>query len=91
MMTPNLMSEQGWKGYLVFCILNFAFVPALWLFYPETSGRRLEQIDAIFYKTSPIVGGTQWAQKGKFETEGLEAALGETSKGHPEHVEDAKE
>lgn len=80
MMTPSLMKNQGWKGYLVFCILNFAFIPIIWVFYPETSGRRLEQIDAIFYKTSPIVGGTQWAKKGKFEADGLESAIEEQEK-----------
>ena len=85
------MSTQGWKGYLVFCILNFAFVPAIYFFYPETSGRRLEQIDAIFYKTSPIVAGTQWAKKGKYESDSLEAALGEHEKNADlKHVEVAE-
>ena len=80
MMTPSTMSSQGWKGYLIFTIFNFAFVPAIWLFYPETTGRRLEQIDAIFYKTGPIVGGTQWAKKGHFESDALESALAEQTK-----------
>ena len=50
MMTPSLMSEQGWKGYLIFTVFNSAFVPFIYFFYPETTGRRLEEIDPIFYR-----------------------------------------
>ncbi|EPE04636.1 sugar transporter [Ophiostoma piceae UAMH 11346] len=81
MMTPSMMENQGWKGYLIFTVFNFAFIPAIYLFFPETTGRRLEQIDAIFYKTSPIVSGTQWAKRGKFESDFLENALAEHTKG----------
>lgn len=78
MMTPSTMSSQGWKGYLIFTIFNFSFIPFIWLFYPETSGRRLEQIDAIFFRTGAIVGGTEWAKRGKFESDALESALAQT-------------
>ncbi|TPX12387.1 uncharacterized protein E0L32_006799 [Thyridium curvatum] len=81
MMTPSTMSSQGWKGYLIFTVFNFAFIPFIYLFYPETTGRRLEQIDAIFYKTGAIVAGTQWAKKGHFESDALESALAEQTKG----------
>lgn len=75
MMTPTTMSSQGWKGYLIFTVFNFAFIPFIYLFYPETSGRRLEEIDAIFYRTSPFVARTQWAKRGHYESDGLETAL----------------
>jgi hypothetical protein len=84
MMTPSTMGNLGWKGYLIFTVLNFSFLPFIYLFYPETSGRRLEEIDAIFYKTGPIVAGTQWAKRGNFESGELEAALddvGHSNKG----------
>lgn len=77
MMTPSMMGSLGWKGYMVFCIFNFAFLPVIYFYYPETSGRRLEEIDAIFYKTSPIVAGTKWAKRGHFEAHELEVALRE--------------
>ncbi len=73
--TPYLMDSQGWKGYLVFTVFNFAFIPFIYVFYPETTGRRLEQIDALFYKTSPIVARTQWAEKGNFEVNTMQAVL----------------
>jgi hypothetical protein len=75
MMTPSTMSSQGWKGYLIFTIFNFTFIPFIYFFYPETSGRRLEEIEAIFYKTNAIVKGTKWAKRGNFESDGLESAL----------------
>lgn len=90
MMTPSVMSEQGWKGYLIFTVFNFCFIPFVYFFYPETTGRRLEEIDAIFYKTSPIVAGTEWAKKGMFETTHLDEMVGaiESGKGEISHVED---
>ncbi|KAJ5092772.1 hypothetical protein N7456_008633 [Penicillium angulare] len=89
MITPSLMSKQGWKGYLVFTVFNFSFIPFIYFFYPETTGRRLEEIDAIFYKTSAIVAGTEWADKGKFETTHLDQMVDglESSKATMYHVE----
>jgi hypothetical protein len=75
MMTPSTMSSQGWKGYLIFTVFNFIFIPFIFFFYPETSGRRLEEIEAIFYKTNAIVAGTKWAKRGHFESDSLEGAL----------------
>ena len=78
MLTPSAMGNLGWKAYLIFTVFNFSFLPVIYFFYPETSGRRLEEIDAIFYKTSPIVAGTQWAKRGKFEASELEIAVDES-------------
>lgn len=72
MMTPSVMGDLGWKGYLIFTVFNAAFVPAIYFFYPETTGRRLEEIDAIFYRTSPVVAFTEWSKKGHFESDHLE-------------------
>jgi hypothetical protein len=90
MITPSVMSKQGWKGYLIFTIFNFCFIPFIYFFYPETTGRRLEEIDAIFYKTSAIVAGTEWARKGKFETTHLDQMVHdiEIAKAETGYVED---
>lgn len=88
MVTPSLMGNEGWKGYLVFTVLNFAFIQFIYVFYPETTGRRLEQIDAVFYNTSPIVCRTQWAKRGKFESNFLETALAEQNVGSNEKKAD---
>ncbi|KAI9727370.1 MAG: hypothetical protein M1834_008441 [Cirrosporium novae-zelandiae] len=94
MMTPSTMGNLGWKGYLIFTVFNFSFIPFIYLFYPETSGRRLEEIDAIFYKTGAVVAGTQWAKRGHFETHDLEGVLmgeGESEGGGDEKVDEKGE
>lgn len=50
MITPIMLNQIGWKTYLVFAILNGAFFPVIFFFYPETAGRSLEEIDLIFAK-----------------------------------------
>lgn len=50
MITPVMISNIGWKTYLVFAIFNASFLPFIYFFYPETAGRSLEEIDLIFAK-----------------------------------------
>ncbi|OAL22877.1 hypothetical protein AYO22_06785 [Fonsecaea multimorphosa] len=48
MITPTLISNLAWKGYLIFMCLNFAFVPLVYFCYPETANLTLEEIDFLF-------------------------------------------
>ncbi|RAK94896.1 putative MFS monosaccharide transporter [Aspergillus ibericus CBS 121593] len=50
MITPVMISHIGWGTYLFFAVLNGLFIPFIWLFYPETANRSLEEIDIIFAK-----------------------------------------
>lgn len=50
MFTPIFVQDAGWGAYLFFAIMNFIFVPIIYFFYPETTGRTLEEIDIIFAK-----------------------------------------
>lgn len=50
MITPVMIGSIGWGTYLFFAVLNAIFLPILYFFYPETSGRTLEEIDIIFAK-----------------------------------------
>jgi hypothetical protein len=50
MITPVLITSIGWGTYLLFAVLNALFLPVIFFFYPETSGRSLEEIDLIFAK-----------------------------------------
>lgn len=53
MITPVLVNNTGTSGfgtYLFFAALNAIFFPLIYLFYPETAGRTLEEIDLIFAK-----------------------------------------
>ncbi|GAB1198487.1 hypothetical protein APSETT444_007810 [Aspergillus pseudonomiae] len=50
MITPVMVEHIGWGTYLFFAAWNAVFIPIIWLFYPETAGRSLEEIDLIFAK-----------------------------------------
>ena len=46
--TPVSISSIGWKTYVYFAVFNFAFVPLVYFFYPETKNLSLEKIDRLF-------------------------------------------
>ncbi|KAK3180004.1 sugar transporter-like protein [Lecanicillium sp. MT-2017a] len=50
MFTPVFSDSSGWGIYLFFALINLLAVPFAYFFYPETSGRQLEEIDLIFAK-----------------------------------------
>ncbi|KAF4211330.1 hypothetical protein CNMCM6805_002904 [Aspergillus fumigatiaffinis] len=50
MVTPIMISNISWGTYLFFACINACFLPVIYLFYPETAGRSLEEIDLIFAK-----------------------------------------
>lgn len=53
MITPICFAHIGAFTYAIFACVNFAMVPAVYVFYPETSGRSLEDIDIIFEHSNP--------------------------------------
>lgn len=50
MVTPIMIDNIGWGTYLFFAIVNACFLPFIYIFYPETANRSLEEIDIIFAK-----------------------------------------
>ncbi|KAK7190109.1 hypothetical protein DPSP01_007948 [Paraphaeosphaeria sporulosa] len=50
MITPIMIDNIGWGTYLVFACINAGFFPLIYIFYPETKQRSLEEIDLIFAK-----------------------------------------
>lgn len=46
--TPQAIDSFGYRLYILWALLNAVFVPITWLFYPETAGRSLEDMDAVF-------------------------------------------
>lgn len=46
--TPVSVANIGWRTYLIWAVLNLANAIIVWLFYPETAGIPLEQIDLLF-------------------------------------------
>lgn len=56
MITPVSFSSIGYQTYIIFAVINAFIVPAVYLFYPETAYRSLEEMDHIFHKTSSWMG-----------------------------------
>lgn len=46
--TPIGIANIGWRFYLIWMVFNAAFVPLIWLLYPETANRHLEDIDKVY-------------------------------------------
>jgi hypothetical protein len=53
--TPVGISSLHWKFYIIWTIFNASFVPIVWLFYPETAGRTLEDLDRFFTENQKVI------------------------------------
>ncbi|KAF2644448.1 general substrate transporter [Massarina eburnea CBS 473.64] len=56
MATPVAIDTIGWKYYLVFLIISATVVPVVFIFYPETMGRSLEELEMMFSEGKSITG-----------------------------------
>lgn len=52
--TPIGIQNLNWKFYIIWTVLNASFVPIAYFFFPETSGRALEDVDRYFRENSDI-------------------------------------
>ncbi|CAD6591176.1 MAG: hypothetical protein ASARMPREDX12_005016 [Alectoria sarmentosa] len=50
MITPVAFSSIKYKTYVIFAVINAFIFPVVYLFYPETAYRSLEEMDTIFRK-----------------------------------------
>ncbi|KAF2033748.1 general substrate transporter [Setomelanomma holmii] len=50
MITPIMIDHIKWGTYVFFAVVNACFLPFIYIFYPETKQRSLEEIDLIFAK-----------------------------------------
>ncbi|PYI04594.1 general substrate transporter [Aspergillus sclerotiicarbonarius CBS 121057] len=51
--TPYVLAGAKWATFLIFGILDATFAVFVWIFLPETRGRSLEEIDALFGDDKP--------------------------------------
>ncbi|THY25785.1 general substrate transporter [Aureobasidium pullulans] len=48
--TPPALRTIRWRTYIIFAVLNATWVPIMYLFFPETKGLQLEDVDRLFAK-----------------------------------------
>ncbi|OAL43050.1 general substrate transporter [Pyrenochaeta sp. DS3sAY3a] len=63
MVTPVAIETIGWQYYLVFLIISAIIVPVVYLFYPETMGRSLEELEMMFAEGSSITAIVRESRK----------------------------
>ncbi|KAF2675812.1 putative Myo-inositol transporter 1 [Lentithecium fluviatile CBS 122367] len=96
MITPTLLNNLKWKGYLIFMCLNLSFVPLVYFCYPETTNLTLEEIDWLFYegdvvKRSRRVAKEGWGAAEGHGAQGLTPAMLETGSSSSGKREDVVE
>ncbi|KAJ4350396.1 uncharacterized protein N0V89_009017 [Didymosphaeria variabile] len=53
---PIAFRNIGWKTYIIFAATNFAIIPLVFFFYPETAYRSLEEVDVLFHLANEAPG-----------------------------------
>ena len=80
----------GWRFYIIFAVLNLAWLPVIWFFYVETAGLSLEEIDRVFeIKHAPGANMSygEAAKQAKEDIQSERLQVGE--KGSKDNVESA--
>lgn len=58
MITPTITENLGWKTYIIFTVTNAWGALCVYIFYPETGRKTLEQVEEIFLaKHKRLYGG----------------------------------
>ncbi|KAI9019655.1 hypothetical protein DFJ74DRAFT_769354 [Hyaloraphidium curvatum] len=52
--TPIAMGALGWKWYIFYVIWDTLEVITIYFFFPETKGRTLEELNAVFEAKNPV-------------------------------------
>lgn len=63
-LTPVGFDNIGYRYFIIYACINlFLIFPSVYLFFPETKGRHLEQIDHIFIDSENILAPVRIAKK----------------------------
>ncbi|KAH7040032.1 general substrate transporter [Microdochium trichocladiopsis] len=90
MVTPVAISTIKWQYYIVFAVIAGTVPIAVFLFFPETMGRNLEEIDLLFRDSESIWQTVRLARKRPIAMP-QEFARGEGKNGGAEHAEKEEE
>jgi Sugar (and other) transporter len=53
--TPLGVQNLQWRFYIIWTLCNAAIIPVIYLFYPETADRSLEDIERFFRENHEIL------------------------------------
>ncbi|KAJ5826751.1 Major facilitator superfamily domain general substrate transporter [Penicillium robsamsonii] len=87
MITPVAFDSIGYKTYIIFAVINAFMFPCVYFFFPETRYRSLEEMDAIFKKSTNVFDAVtlsiktpyRYDKHGELKPEYLEDAVRRTS------------
>ena len=88
--TPPMITNIGYKSYIVFTIFNFVTIPLVYFCYPETSQLPLEAVDLLFSErengTKPSIFQVVRDSRNKAFLQEIEATLLERSRNRAENL-----
>jgi MFS family permease len=87
--TPISISNIRWRTYIIFFVLNLIFAVTILLFYPETAGRSLEEIDSLFFGDNDRLVVVD--KKGKLRLGFRKVRHGDAEAAAPECLDSVKE
>ncbi|KAE8351125.1 general substrate transporter [Aspergillus coremiiformis] len=62
MITPTAIASIGYRYYIVFTVIGGLIPPAVYLFYPETMNRSLEEVNQIFHDAPSIMSAVKMSK-----------------------------
>lgn len=74
---PIMLSKLGYATFIFFGCMNIVAFPIIYLLYPETANRSLEEINLLFTSKSPLVKKNMQAYAARLEAAGGDLALAE--------------
>lgn len=75
--TPIALNNIGYKTYIIFGILNACWIPIIYLYFPETKGLELEDVDKIFERSHGVIERLNGPERDDEEFGGVHALDGE--------------
>lgn len=62
MISPTAIAQIGYQYYIVYAVISLIIPPAVYLFYPETTGRSLEDVDQIFQDAPTVLSAVKMSK-----------------------------
>ncbi|KAL2204277.1 general substrate transporter [Sarocladium strictum] len=88
--TPIGLSTLRYKYYIIYAVINICLTfPTVYFFFPETSGRHLEEVDAIFLDSNNIFEAVSVASKSRRRHDTMSENHHENEKRHMDTIERA--